>query len=181
MADIGGIWDENIIFVSATAWIETFTNIKNNVMKKLIALAACVVLMAGTAFSQDYRHSIGLRLGGTAGIDYRYNMNSSNAVEAIASFWYDGGFMLTGLYEWKTPVITDGFNLYYGPGLHLGGFKNAFAIGIDGIVGLEYKFNGAPVALSLDYKPTIHFAFGNGGAAFGHNFYDFAFGVKFTF
>ena len=62
-----------------------------------------------------------------------------------------------GLYEWTQPVINNDFNLYYGVGGHLGAAANKFAIGIDAIVGLEYKIPNAPIAFSLDYKPSVNF------------------------
>src|SRR3546814_5641240 len=69
-------------------------------------------------------------------------------------------FYLVGLYEVHNPIPNaGGLNWYYGGGAHVffvdhdhdgpnddvdGGF------GIDGVLGLDYKFNGAPINLSLD-------------------------------
>ena len=41
-------------------------------MKKIILFTACALLCAGTAFSQNYKHAIGLRAGGSnAALTYK--------------------------------------------------------------------------------------------------------------
>ena len=86
------------------------------------------------------------------------------------------GITRAGLYEWTQPVINNDFNLYYGVGGHLGAAANKFAIGIDAIVGLEYKIPNAPIAFSLDYKPSVNFMNLN-----AYGLFDLALGIKFTF
>lgn len=147
-------------------------------MKKIIALTACVLLFAGTAFSQNYDKAIGLRFGGYNGaITYKQHLNKGNAFEVMLNLYWNAGFSATGLYEWSTQVINKDFNLYYGAGVHLGMYGKSFLAGIDGIVGLEYKIPNVPLALSLDYKPSINFA----PHINTSSFYDFALGIKYTF
>ena len=127
-------------------------------MKKIILFTACALLCAGTAFSQNYKHAIGLRAGGSnAALTYKQHLNAGNAFEVMAwfGFYEASSFSAAGLYEWTQPVINNDFNLYYGVGGHLGAAANKFAIGIDAIVGLEYKIPNAPIAFSLDYKPSV--------------------------
>lgn len=147
-------------------------------MKKLIVLCACVLMGIGSMSAQNYQHELGLRLGGSGGITYRYNLSQSNAIEGILSTYWYSGVSITGLYEWKQPVINNDFYLYYGAGIHLGAFRNHFALGVDGIVGLEYQIPTVPIALSLDYKPGIHFLPIDDWWV---GLYDVAFSVKFTF
>lgn len=146
-------------------------------MKKIIALAACIMIFAGTAFSQNYKHAVGLRVGSGVGITYKQNLGKG-AFEGIAwlNFGRNGGFNVTGLYEWRTKVINPDFNLYYGVGGHIGVYSKDFAFGIDGIVGLEYKIPGAPIALSIDYKPALNFI-----PSVHFDYYNLGLGVKFTF
>ena len=66
------------------------------------------------------------------------------------------------------------FKWYIGPGVHIGAYSDNHhhhdgddhhshpAIGIDGVIGLDYKFNGAPINLSLDWQPSFEFADGHG-------------------
>ena len=109
-------------------------------MKKIILFTACALLCAGTALSQNYKHAIGLRAGGSnAALTYKQHLNAGNAFEVMAwfGFYEASSFSAAGLYEWTQPVINNDFNLYYGVGGHLGAAANKFAIGIDAIVGLE--------------------------------------------
>ena len=148
-------------------------------MKKIILFTACALLCAGTALSQNYKHAISLRAGGSnAALTYKQHLNAGNAFEVMAwfGFYEASSFSAAGLYEWTQPVINNDFNLYYGVGGHLGAAANKFAIGIDAIVGLEYKIPNAPIAFSLDYKPSVNFMNLN-----AYGLFDLALGIKFTF
>ena len=131
-------------------------------MKKIILFTACALLCAGTAFSQNYKHAIGLRAGGSnAALTYKQHLNAGNAFEVMAwfGFYEASSFSAAGLYEWTQPVINNDFNLYYGVGGHLGAAANKFAIGF-----------------SLDYKPSVNFMNLN-----AYGLFDLALGIKFTF
>ena len=54
-------------------------------MKKIILFTACALLCAGTALSQNYKHAIGLRAGGSnAALTYKQHLNAGNAFEVMA-------------------------------------------------------------------------------------------------
>jgi hypothetical protein len=36
--------------------------------------------------------------------------------------------------------------------------ESGVAIGVDGVLGLDYKINGAPINLSLDWQPSFTFS-----------------------
>lgn len=145
-------------------------------MKKMMVLAA-MLLLAGTAAAQDYKWGVGVRFGGeTAGLSVKHNFSSARGLEAILAYPWDDGFTATVLYEWQMPVITDGFSFYYGAGGHIGAWDDEFAIGVDGIVGLEYKLRKVPLAFSVDYKPIF-----NIGADTKFYMLDFALSMKVTF
>jgi hypothetical protein len=81
-------------------------------------------------------------------------------------------FRLAGLYEFHFPFSkADGLYWCVGPGAHVGFYKNQYQksysskmdLGIDGVIGLDYKFNGLPVNVSLDWQPSVSFS-GNSGA-----------------
>ena len=146
-------------------------------MKKLIFMIAIAAASLGVAQAQDYNWGVGVRLGGdTGGVSVKHKMNASSGLEFLGSAYWDSGFMLTGLYERYVPVIGKGFNLYYGAGAHLGSFSETFLLGADGILGLEYKFDRAPIALSLDWKPALNIV-----ETFDFWAADFALGVRVTF
>lgn len=146
-------------------------------MKKAIIFIAATLLTITAVSAQNYKWAGGVRIGGDqVGATVKHKFNSSSAVEAIFSYPWDNGFNITGLYERHIPVISQGFNFYYGFGGHIGSWDHDFAIGVDGIVGLEYKLPMAPIAFSVDYKPTFNIA--------SHtHFYmaDIALGIKYTF
>lgn len=66
---------------------------------------------------------------------------------------------------------AEGLAWYVGPGAHIGFYKNEFQknysskmdLGVDGVIGLDYKFNGLPINISLDWQPSLSFT-GNSGA-----------------
>ena len=148
-------------------------------MKKIIAFAAALFFAAAittNASAQEYNHAAGVRIGASSGAFTYKQPLDANAIEAMLWVNWNSGFSLAGLYEWSMPVITNGFNLYYGAGAHLGVFSQKFALGLDVILGLEYKIPSVPFAVSFDYKPSISLL-----PSAGVDFVDFAIGIKFTF
>ncbi|MBI3234567.1 MAG: hypothetical protein HYZ42_11095 [Bacteroidetes bacterium] len=128
--------------------------------------------------SQNYNTAIGLRLGGLAsGLTAKQFISGGAAVEGILGFG-SNGFIITGLYEQHLPISgAAGLQWLYGGGAHIGFFSDrgkyyytfngddvyytrAAIIGIDGIIGLDYKFKGAPVNIGLDIKPVFDFTDG---------------------
>jgi hypothetical protein len=171
-----------------------------NLILVVFFVVAFIVISMLTANAQSvnsstYNTAVGIRLGGTSGLTIKHFTSSDAAIEGILSFWYRS-FGLTGLYEKHAKAFNEpGFNWYYGAGAHIfvtgndpvyyhdrnwryyryenGGFSG----GIDGIVGLEYKINPIPFAISLDLKPAIDITSG-GGVYF---YVDPGLGLKFTF
>ncbi|MBR6495860.1 MAG: hypothetical protein IKT28_01955 [Rikenellaceae bacterium] len=146
-------------------------------MKKIISLLFCIMLFTGVK-AQGYEWGVGLRGGYSYGLTAKYNFNAANSLEGILAF--NHGVHFTGLYQFNMPVISEGFRFYYGLGGNIGSWKKAettkFTLGVDGIVGLEYKIKQIPLLLSIDYKPCLNLIGHTGllGA-------DFAFSVRFTF
>lgn len=124
--------------------------------------------------SYTYKNAVGLRAGETSGITYKHMFDNSTAFEGILSVWpYTLG--ITGLYEKNINMGEPGLNFYFGGGGHmnLGGARyrtyylygrreyvyvrrsGDIALGIDGVVGLEYKFKPIPLAISADIKPYL--------------------------
>ncbi|MBQ8220899.1 MAG: hypothetical protein IJZ31_06810 [Bacteroidaceae bacterium] len=147
-------------------------------MKKFLMMAALMVATL-TVSAQDYNWAVGVRGGALSGLTAKKNLGG-NAIEAGLSLGTHT-INVEGTYQWQQPIITDGFNLYYGVGAYAGlyTFENTgyLHLGAEGVLGLEYKIPGAPIALSVDYRPTFNILGG-----FGHsNFYNFGLGVKFCF
>ena len=169
-------------------------------MKRILILniLATFLLLSSQVKSQDYNTGIGVRLGGvTSGLSVKHFVNSQGALEGILGFGYRS-FLITGLYEQHQDINNaEGLRWFYGGGAHIGFFryggyyyayKHGHYIyyvdepgmtntvgGIDLIIGMEYKFNRAPLTIGLDLKPFIDFYDGVYG------YWDGAFSFRFAF
>lgn len=145
-------------------------------MKKFLVMVTLLVATL-TVSAQEYNWAVGLRGGGFSGLTAKQNMGA-NAIEAGLSL-YSGGFAIDGVYEWQEPVIGDGFHIYYGAGAYAQIAGSFFGLGLEGVLGLEYRLPiNFPLAISLDYRPGIN-VLGDAGVRFwGGNF---GLGVKYCF
>ena len=138
-------------------------------MKKTIILAAIILALSVSKTyaqknmgSQDYKTSFGVKFYPGA-FTLKHFVDDRSAVEGIAYF-YKYGARITGLYEIHGDITgASGLKWYIGPGAHLGFYSNKYggakSVGVDGVLGLDYKLAEAPINLSLDWQPS--FEFGN--------------------
>ncbi|MCF8366533.1 MAG: hypothetical protein K9H16_12170 [Bacteroidales bacterium] len=157
-------------------------------------------LLINLVSAQEVVQSIGLRAGGGSGFTYKYIEDYNYAFEGILSY-RENGFQVTGLWERYKPFMTDrlrNFYSYWGFGAHAGYIraKEQFCVqtadgcelfqdrrtrvvgGLDGVMGFEYHFYSAPLAVSLDYKPFVEFF---GEEFFRIDFWNFGLTFKYTF
>ncbi len=138
-------------------------------MKKIIIfLFVCLFFFSNSVHAQSmgrsYKTALGIKVWDGAGITFKTFVSEKNAIELIGYF-YKYGSRLTGLYEIHGNIDgAPGLKWYLGPGVHVGfynekyfGISRAIA-GIDGVLGLDYKINKAPINISLDWQPSIEFA-----------------------
>ena len=134
-------------------------------IQKLLLLVAFISI-SNFSNAQLYKSALGIRLGPSNGITFKSFVNKNAAIEAIATFRYQG-VGLTGLYEIHGRAFNSrDFNWFIGGGGHVfvwGNDRPKFldreqnlVLGLDGILGLEAKLRGIPLAISLDWKPTIN-------------------------
>jgi hypothetical protein len=142
----------------------------------LVSLASLSAKAQNVSDSYGYTTGLGVKLWNDgAGVSFKQFTESNRAIEAIGYFW-NGGARITGLYEFHFDIAgAPGLKWYVGPGVHVGFYNDrsynsryyrnnyddgsasgSFA-GIDGVLGLDYKFNGVPLNLSLDWQPTFEF------------------------
>ena len=124
----------------------------------------CLVLLAASSLfdrvsAQDYKVAIGVRFSSAAptlsnSVSIKYFMDETNALEGLVSF--GDRFGLGALYE-KHQLIggTPAFKWFYGGGGYIGFENGQTWVGPTGVVGLDYKFQNAPLNLSLDWKPEL--------------------------
>ena len=135
-------------------------------MRKLFLLAFSISIISITSQAQNtgstYKTALGVKVWDGGGISFKHFLNgSNNALELIGYFW-NRGTRITGLYEIHGPINgATGLQWYIGPGAHVGFYNTKYGdgayIGIDGVLGLDYKFKGAPINMSLDWQPSFEF------------------------
>ena len=131
-------------------------------MKHLISALVCmfVIITATaqnkTANSLSYKTAIGVKVWNGAGVTLKTFLTERDALEFIG-FFNTYGTRITGLYEFHGNLNTEGnLKWYVGFGGHVGLYKpNITVIGVDGVIGIDYKFANAPINLALDWQPSL--------------------------
>lgn len=147
-------------------------------MRKFIFAFALLMLCAMADLrAQEYQSAIGARLGYPLSLSYKtFVGGSSNAVEVFANYrsarnvFGSSGwtrFGVGGAYQVHNNLenVTDNLFWYYGGGATVyfwsygdaAGFADeaTTSFGIQGYLGLDYKFENSPVNVSLDWVPTF--------------------------
>lgn len=148
-------------------------------MKRLIMAVIVLTAFAQGATAQakgsSYKTALGVKFYPGGGVTLKHFVKNNAALEGIAYFWRDG-MRITGLYEFHFDISgAPGLKWYVGPGAHIGFWNDRWrrdypnyrrsVVGIDGVLGLDYKFNGAPINMSIDWQPS--FEFGDYGERYG--------------
>ena len=156
-------------------------------MKKIALLFSMlfVLAMANDLKAQNYQSAVGLRLGVPLGISYKFFISEPGAIELYLGFRsYSFGYTYINpgaMYQHHFPISSiDGLSWYVGGGASVflynykssfGGVEDgSFGIGLNGVLGLDYKFTNAPINISADWTPTIYLSgyntgFGGGAGA----------------
>ena len=165
---------------------------KKNKIKLLFAITLIALTTTLSAQVNGYKTGIGLRGGFTSGLTIKHFVTKTAAIEGIIGTRYSG-LSLTGLYEWHTgrALETSGLAWEYGFGARMGFYngkyyqesnnpfyypdKNYSVISLVGILGLEYKFKGAPITLGFDVLPYIDLTYQS------NNYFDGSLAIRYTF
>ena len=145
--------------------IELGKQINATFIKLLFVLLFLCAIATQSATAQangdTYKTAIGVKFYPT-GVTIKTFMKPNLAFEAIGYFW-ERGTRITGLFEYHYSLTPSGrLKWYIGPGAHVGFYKQDFfdggtSVGIDGVLGLDYKFPGIPINVSLDWQPSYEF------------------------
>lgn len=134
-------------------------------MKRLLFFAiiiACSYTSQAQSMGRSYKNALGVKFWDGGGVSFKTFMNKTNALEFIGYF-YKNGTRITGLYEIHGNIEgAPGLKWYIGPGAHIGFYNKKYydgnaVAGIDGVLGLDYKINNAPINMSLDWQPSFEF------------------------
>lgn len=145
----------------------------------VLILILCATKIHAQALGSTYKTAVGVKFY-PAGISVKHFTKPNVALEGIAYFWPRGS-RFTGLYEFHGNIENaKGLKWYAGPGAHIGLYRNRYygggtSIGVDGVLGLDYKIKSVPFNVSLDWQPS--FEFGN-YAGFDGDFGGFA--IRYT-
>jgi len=156
-----------------------------------------------SVLAQEYKNSTGIRIGKTDGVTYKRFLAENGAIEFMLGFGgQDKGMQFYSIYQWHNQIptpITENLYLYYGVGGHAGYIKTYnnrnyyvndstiandsdkktyYAIGVDGVIGLEYQIFTVPMTVSMELKPYFEY-YGLRYTQF--SFWDFGFTVKYIF
>jgi hypothetical protein len=159
-------------------------------MKKLLTLffilTSCYQIQAQVNNGTSYKTALGAKFYPGA-ISVKHFVKPARAIEGLG-YISNEGFRITGLYELHFPITgAEGLAWYVGGGAHIGAWNDnwrnryptrnsSIALGVDGVLGLDYKIKGAPLNLSFDWQPSFnligytYFEGGWGGLAIRYTF-----------
>ena len=152
----------------------------------ILPVLFATALSAQTNLGSSYKTALGVKVYPGA-VTVKHFTGANTALEGLGYISSDG-FRLTGLYELHYPLgSVDGLQWYVGGGGHLGiwsdTWKNRYptreggmALGVDGVLGIDYKIKDAPLNLSFDWQPSFN--------VIGYNYFEGGWGglaIRYTF
>jgi hypothetical protein len=170
---------------------------------KQLALISVLALVYNTSIAQDYtidttvdrqvhlyatpyKKALGVKMYPSA-ISYKQFYRTNKALEVLGYFTLDG-FRATAMVEKYMPIEgNENLTWYVGYGAHLGlwseewkknnpNHRAGIALGVDGILGMDYKVKNAPLDISVDWQPSFNFV----GASYFESGWA-GIGVRYTF
>ena len=140
-------------------------------MKKIMAgvMFITAIAFAQNLSAQDYRTALGVRLSSSSAmqsnsISIKQFITDKTAIEGLFSF--GDPLSLGALVEFHKPLAPAGLTYFYGAGGYIGFVKTLNTttqktstdtnFGAQGVIGLDYKFAGIPLNLSIDWKPELN-------------------------
>ncbi|MBV6648026.1 MAG: hypothetical protein KI790_21370 [Cyclobacteriaceae bacterium] len=160
-----------------------------------------IMSVSGLQAQDEYLQSAGVRLGHTSAITYKKFLAENEAIELLVSGRREG-MQTTLLYTQHIPMqfsFNQNFYAFYGLGGHLGfeqydnlnktltsldppefvfEEKGYFVMGVDAIIGIEYRWLSVPATIGFDVKPYFNFI----GMRYGRaRFWDAAISFKYVF
>jgi hypothetical protein len=132
-------------------------------MRKIIftTLMLAGLFMFNEAAAQSYESAVGGRASYYLTGTYKKFLNETNAFEAYAGLYGFGGIIAGGMLQIHKPLEEleiDNLQWYFGGGAFAGtAFSNYFFIGVNGVIGLDYRFDEYPINVSVDWAPGLQF------------------------
>ncbi|WP_457269138.1 hypothetical protein [Pedobacter sp. UYEF25] len=155
-------------------------------MKKILftilAAGGLFLFSNNTAFAQNYKTGAGLGIdfgdGSTlVGPTIRHHFSKNGAVQGEVLFGSNATFIQAFLQYNAAIPGAKGLDFFAGGGPSVGIGNGSSAFYLIPMGGLDYKFDGAPIALSLDWRPRIYIGDNNSSTNVGR----FGLGFRYTF
>ncbi|WMN10737.1 hypothetical protein QYS49_35805 [Marivirga salinae] len=120
-------------------------------------LSFILVLICFQLSAQKYGTAVGLRIGDARfGLSVKQRILLRFSAEAITDVKANS-FQFAVLPKYHLPITGEGFNLFFGAGMHVGSLKEYGATyGYDLMAGIEWKIPALPIVISADVKPAYH-------------------------
>ena len=148
--------------------------------KRILLITTIFIVFTANASGQSSGFGAGIMLGEPTGISLKNWISKTNAWDAgIAwGFGKHGAFHLHGDYLWHKYDLIDVdkgiLPLYYGVGVRVL-FADDSHLGIRGVIGLDYLFDGLPLDVFLELVPIFDIVPGTGFSFNG------ALGIRYFF
>lgn len=140
-------------------------------MKRIlfVLLLAAGIGSLNTLSAQGYKTGLGVRLSSSNAmvnnsVSIKHFITQKVAVEGLLSF--GDPLAIGALVELHKPLAAAGLTWFYGAGGYLGFVKRVNTttqktvtdtnLGVQGVIGLDYKFSNVPLNISLDWKPELN-------------------------
>ena len=120
-------------------------------MKKVLLIFLVAFLGMQFASAQEIGIRGGDVVGGNVAVDFVMPLKAGR-LHADASF--GNGFGVEALYDFLFAEIGSGFHYYIGLGAYTV-IGDPFKLGLVGEAGIEYRFEGVPIALGADWRPAF--------------------------
>jgi len=120
-------------------------------MKKFFIIAFLAFAGINYASAQEIGIRVGDVVGGNAAVDF---VMPFKAGRLHADLSFGNGVGVEALYDFLFNEIGSGFYYYVGAGAYTV-IGDPFRLGLVAEGGVEYRFEGAPIALGLDWRPSF--------------------------
>jgi hypothetical protein len=122
-------------------------------MKKILLILVIGFLGMNYAGAQELGLRFGDVSGGNVAIDGIFGTSQFSRIHADVSF--GEGVGIDVLWDFvNKPLGGEAFTWYAGVGPYVV-IDDPFWLGVAGEIGLEYHFNGVPIAIGLDWRPSV--------------------------
>jgi hypothetical protein len=123
------------------------------IMKKVLLVFAIAIASVTFGNAQELGVRFGDISGGNVAIDGLFSTGQCSRLLADLSIGDGVGIDLLWDFLYR-PLSDEAFNWYVGVGPYIQ-IDDPFWLGIAGEIGMEYRFNSVPIALGIDYRPSI--------------------------